>query len=65
MIIKVTNMYLNPYDVLNTAMLSGRNYIEIDGIRLVFEDGNIHGWYNPGEPERTETDETVPSEVTA
>ena len=65
MIIKVTNRYLNPYDIINTAMLSGRNYIEIDGIRLVVDDGNICGWYNPGEPERTETDNTVPSGVTA
>lgn len=65
MVIKVTNRYINPYDVLNTAMLSGRNYIEIDGIRLVVDDGKIHGWYNPGEPAQTETDESVPSEVTA
>lgn len=65
MIIKVTNRYLNLYDFINTAMLSGRNYIEIDGIRLVRDDGNIVGWYNPGEPERTETDGIVPSEVTA
>ena len=65
MIIRVTNRYLNPYDFINTAMLSGRNYIEIDGIRLVCDDGNIVGWYNPGEPEQTETGESVPSEVTA
>ncbi len=58
-----TNRYLNAYDFVNTMALSGRNYIEIDGIRLVVEDGNVHGWYNPGEPEQT--DNSVPSEVNA
>ena len=65
MIIKTTNHYLTGADIINAMQLSGRNYIELDGIRLVFEDGNIHGWYNPGEPEQTETDNSVPSEVTA
>lgn len=63
MIISVTNRYLNASDILNTMALSGRNYLEFDGIRLVVEDGNIHGWYNPGESEQTETN--VPSEVNA
>ena len=65
MIIKSTNHYLTGADIINAMQLSGRNYIELDGIRLVVEDGCIHGWYNPGEPERTETDNSVPSEVTA
>ena len=65
MIIKSTNHYLTGADIINAMQLSGRNYIELDGIRLVVEDGCIHGWYNPGEPEQTETVEYVPSEVTA
>ena len=65
MIIKTTNHYLTGADIINAMQLSGRNYIELDGIRLVVEDGCIHGWYNPGEPERNETDNSVPSEVTA
>lgn len=26
---------------------NGRNYLEIDGIRIIFENGEIVGWYNP------------------
>lgn len=29
-------------------------YIEIDKIRLIYEDGELVGWYNP---ERSENDE--------
>lgn len=63
MIIKTTNHYLTGADINNAMQLSGRNYIELDGIRLVVEDGGIHGWYNPGDTEQTDTN--VPSEVTA
>ena len=48
MLIKTTNHYLTPADLINAMQLPGRNYIELDGIRLVVEDGEIHGWYNPG-----------------
>ena len=44
------------YDLTETAVQPGRNYAEIDGIRIVFEDGRLEGWYNPGPAE------TVPSE---
>ena len=50
------------------ARAKGRNYAEIDGIRIVFEDGKLEGWYNPG-PEmlelfrdRTGNESMVPSE---
>ena len=65
MIIKTTNHYLTGADIINAMQLSGRNYIELDGIRLVVEDGCIHGWYNPNGPELIETETNVPSEVTA
>ena len=48
MLIKTTNHYLTPADLVNALQLPGRNYIEIDGIRIVVEDGTVHGWYNPG-----------------
>ena len=65
MIIKSTNHYLTGADLINALQLSGRNYIELDGIRLVVEDGCVHGWYNPNGPEQTETESKVPSEVAA
>lgn len=65
MIIKTTNHYLTASDIINAMQLSGRNYIELDGIRLVVEDGTVHGWYNPGETEPTDAETIVPSEVTA
>lgn len=65
MIIKTTNHYLTGADIINATQLSGRNYIELDGIRLVVEDGCIHGWYNPNGLELIETETNVPSEVTA
>lgn len=43
------------------ARAKGRNYAEIDGIRIVFEDGKLEGWYNPG-PEDSENGSMVPSE---
>lgn len=57
MTITTNNHYMKPADIINAMQLSGRNYIEIDGIRLVVEDGCVHGWYNPGGP-----NEAVPSE---
>ena len=48
MLIKTTNHYLNRDDMQNALALDGRNYIELDGIRLVVEDHEIVGWYNPG-----------------
>lgn len=60
MTIKTTNHYLTPADLINAMQLLGRNYIELDGIRLVIEDGTVHGWYNPNGP--TEADSNVPSE---
>lgn len=68
MTIKATNHYLNGRDFLNVLQLNGRNYIEFDGIRLVFEDGELHGWYNPNEQDCSarncpEPEETTPSEV--
>ena len=49
------------YDLARVARAKGRNYAEIDGIRIVFEDGKLEGWYNPG-PDETESDANVPSE---
>ena len=63
MIIKTTNHYLTLADIINAMQLSGRNYVELDGIRLVVEDGTVHGWYNPGEPNGTVP--SVTSEVDA
>ena len=69
MLIKTTNHYLTPADLVNAMQLPGRNYIELDGIRLVVEDGEIHGWYNPGcdcsARNCADAEETVPSEVVA
>lgn len=65
MIIKTTNHYLTSADIINAMQMPGRNYIELDGIRLVVEDGSVHGWYNPNGPEQTETENNVPSEVGA
>ena len=69
MTIKATNHYLDSRDILNVLQLSGRNYVEFDGIRLAFEDGELHGWYNPwcdcSARNCTELGETVPSEVNA
>lgn len=48
MLIKSTNHYLTAADITNALALGGRNYIEIDGIRLVCENHEIVGWYNPG-----------------
>ena len=36
------------YDLSKVARAKGRNYAEIDGIRIVFEDGKLEGWYDPG-----------------
>lgn len=49
-------------DFSRVARAKGRNYAEIDGIRIVFEDGKLEGWYDPG-PEDSESDRMVPSEV--
>lgn len=69
MLIKTTNHYLNRDDMQNALALDGRNYIELDGIRLVVDDHEIVGWYNPGcdcsARNCTELGETVPSEVNA
>lgn len=69
MLIKTTNHYLTPADLINAMQMPGRNYIEIDGIRLVCEDGTIQGWYNPGcdcsARNCTELEQNVPSEVCA
>ena len=48
MLIKATNHYLTRTDMQNALALDGRNYIELDGIRLVVDDHEIVGWYNPG-----------------
>ena len=48
MTIKTTNHYLNRGDMQNALALDGRHYIEIDGIRLVVDNHEIVGWYNPG-----------------
>ena len=61
MIIKTTNHYLTGADLINALQLPGRNYIELDGIRLVVEDGSVQGWYNPNGPELIETETVVPS----
>lgn len=57
------------YDFTRVCRQKGRNYAEIDGIRIVFEDGKLEGWYDPGpeeteptEPEHTEAESNVPSE---
>lgn len=49
------------YDLSKVARAKGRNYAEIDGIRIIFEDGHLEGWYNPG-PEDHESERNVPSE---
>ncbi len=36
-------------ELLTPEIMTGRNYIEIDGIRIVVDDGAIEGWYNPGQ----------------
>lgn len=68
MTIKTTNHYLDGRDFLNVLQLTGRNYIEFDGIRLVFEDGELHGWYDPNGCDCSarncsETEGSTPSEV--
>lgn len=60
MIIKATNKHLSANDILNALMLEGRHYIEMDGIRLVVDDHEVVGWYNPNGP--TECSCNVPSE---
>ena len=69
MLIKTTNHYLNRDDMQNALALDGRNYIELDGIRLVVDDHEIVGWYNPwcdcSARNCAELGETVPSEVNA
>lgn len=45
--IKSTNHYLTGSDVLNVLALPGRNYLELDGIRIVCDDNEIVGWYDP------------------
>ena len=69
MLIKATNHYLTRTDMQNALALDGRNYIELDGIRLVIDDHEIVGWYNPGcdcsTRNRTELEQNVPSEVSA
>ena len=70
MTIKATNHYLDGRDILNVLQLSGRNYVEFDGIRLVFEDGELHGWYDPNGCDCSarngaELEQNVPSEVSA
>ena len=67
MLIKTTNHYLNRDDMQNALALDGRNYIELDGIRLVIDDHEIVGWYNPNGEDCSarncaEPDGTVPSE---
>ena len=57
MIVKVKRAY----DLTRVCRQKGRSYAEIDGIRIVFEDGKLEGWYNPG-PEEAESDKAVPSE---
>lgn len=46
----------NTIDISRVAHAKGRNYAEIDGIRIIFEDGVLQGWYDP-RPENN-----VPSE---
>lgn len=60
MTIKSTNHYMNAADFINALQLPGRNYIEIDDVRLVVEDGTVHGWYNPNGP--SECNCSAPSE---
>ena len=66
MLIKTTNHYLNRDDMQNALALDGRNYIELDGIRLVIDDHEIVGWYSPGcvcsARNCAETEQNVPSE---
>lgn len=57
----MTAIIKKTYDLTKVARAKGRNYAEIDGIRIIFEDGHLEGWYNPG-PEQTEADSNVPSE---
>ena len=57
MVVKVKRAY----DLTRVCRQEGRNYAEIDGIRIVFDDGKIEGWYCPG-PEETDADGKVPSE---
>lgn len=49
------------FDLSKVAHRKGRNYAEIDGIRIVFEDGVLEGWYNPG-TEDPAAEQMVPSE---
>lgn len=53
----------NTYQLSRVAHAKGRNYAEIDGIRIVFENGKIEGWYNPGKPEDDDPTLNAPSEV--
>lgn len=48
----------NLYELMNPDFLTGRNYIEIDGIRIVVEDGAIVGWYNPGQYDDVPSEES-------
>ena len=57
----MTAIIKKTYDLTRVARAKGRNYAEIDGIRIIFEDGHLEGWYNPG-PEDHEAEQTVPSE---
>lgn len=50
------------YDIVTAAVKPGRNYVEIDGMRLIFEDGQLHGWYACGYQKSTETEQSAPSE---
>ena len=49
------------FDLSKVAHRKGRNYAEIDGIRIVFEDGVLEGWYNPG-AEDSAMEQMTPSE---
>lgn len=61
----MTAIIKKTYDLTRVARAKGRNYAEIDGIRIIFEDGRLEGWYNPG-PEDPESVQNVPSgEVSA
>ena len=67
MLIKTTNHYLNRDDMQNALALDGRNYIELDGIRLVIDNHEIVGWYNPNREDCSarndaELEQNVPSE---
>lgn len=68
MLIKTENHYLTAADLANALAIGGRNYIELDGIRLVCDDHRIVGWYNPGctcsARNDAETENNVPSEMT-